>query len=466
MSNYQRLQRAFARNGIAVEFRDGVYRVHNEHAQASILLPASLPLEEKAVRQLLEFASVRAPDSERGVCKACATPDFHPGAVAPVGSVVATDADFVIPASIGTDIACSVRLITTGLNLGQLAPHKDALVKRLTHSLLGSGRDVPVTTKAFRALFDEGPHAFLAALARQGLWAGVDHDRLQREVASTLGLDRYTGHSRHVPQAYMSDRHAVFRDPALGTLGSGNHFASFEVVDEVLDRHTAWKAGLRVGDVAIMLHSGSRDLGFYVGHSWMDRAKAQWPAGLKHPESGLYGLQGPLALEYLEAMGAAARYAWANRVVLGELVRQDLEAVVGASDSRLVVDVPHNVVLQENGLNIHRKSATPAHEGALALIPGSMGDASYLATGLGNEDWLWSCSHGAGRAVRRQETRTMRAPVTCQEQTWECVTLREERRVEEAPNAYKPIGPVIGAQEEAGLIRAAVKLRPWVTFKA
>jgi tRNA-splicing ligase RtcB len=95
-----------------------------------------------------------------------------------------------------------------------------------------------------------------------------------------------------------------------------------------------------------------------------------------------------------------------------------------------------------------------------------MGDASFLATGLGNADWLWSCSHGAGRAVRRQEIRAMRPRNLPGEQTWQCVTLREERRIEEAPQAYKPIGPVIDAQEQAGLIKAAVRLRPWVTFKA
>ncbi|KWE97460.1 hypothetical protein WL82_24520 [Burkholderia ubonensis] len=49
---------------------------------------------------------------------------------------------------------------------------------------------------------------------------------------------------------------------------------------------------------------------------------------------------------------------------------------------------------------------------------------------------------------------------------WTCVTLREERRIEEAPEAYKPIGPVIDAQEQAGLIRGAVRLKPWITFKA
>lgn len=466
MSHYQRLQRAFARQGIALSYRDGIYHVHNEAAEARILLPASLPLEDKAVRQLLDFARVRSPEGEHGVCRACATPDFHPGSIAPVGSIVATDPDFVIPASIGTDINCGMRLLTTGQSLGQLAPRKDELIQRLTRSLLDNGRDVPVSTTAFKALFDEGPQAFLDTLSSDGLWASCDLARMRRETELCIGLDRFDGQSRHAPAAYTSDRHAVFRDPCLGTPGGGNHFVSLEVVEQVLDRTLAWQQGLRQGEVVVLIHSGSRDLGFYVGHRWMDRARQAWPAGLRHPASGLYGLSGPLAHEYLQAMGVAARYAWANRVVLSELVRKDLEATVGASASRLVVDVPHNVILREHGLNVHRKGATPARSGDLALIPGSMEDGSYLVTGLGHPDWLWSCSHGAGRAVRRQETRAMRAAAAPDGQTWQCVTLREERRIEEAPHAYKPIGPVIDAQEQAGLIKAAVRLRPWVTFKA
>lgn len=122
-------------------------------------------------------------------------------------------------------------------------------------------------------------------------------------------------------------------------------------------------------------------------------------------------------------MGTAARYAWLNRVVLAEMVRKERAELTGATGSTLVVDVPHNVVLRENGMNLHRKGATPAREGDFALIPGSMGDASFLVTGLGHPDWLWSCSHGAGRSVRRQAVRRMRAEQA--PGAWTCVTLRE-----------------------------------------
>jgi tRNA-splicing ligase RtcB len=254
-------------------------------------------------------------------------------------------------------------------------------------------------------------------------------------------------------------------DPSLGSIGSGNHFLEFQVVEQIYDRQAAYRLGLKKGNIAVMIHSGSRDVGFFVGQRWMGRAKMEWPRGAKHPQSGLYVLTGPLAADYLEAMGVAARYAWLNRVVLGEMVRQTLREVLHSDDSRMVVDVPHNVVLQENGLNLHRKGATPARAQDLALIPGSMGDFSYLVEGLGNPDWLSSCSHGAGRSIGRQAMRALK-PTADQEATWRCLALREERKIEEAPQAYKPVGPVIASQEEKGMIRSVARFRPWVTLKA
>lgn len=469
MSHMLRLQRAFTRAGIALDYQGGVYTVRNAEADATILLPAMLPLEEKAVRQLLAFASVKTPSGERAACAACATPDFHPGAVAPVGAIVATPPDVVIPAAIGTDINCGMRLLTTGIPLAQAALRRSELVQRLKAVLLDNERNVPTPTRAFKALFDEGPLAFLDRLLPAGLWAGVHRERLANEVQRCIGLAEMEAHSRHAPEAFVDGRE-VIRDPCLGTPGAGNHFVELQVVEQVLDRHAAYAAGLKAGDLVLMIHSGSRDMGFHVGVRWMDRARAAWPAGVRHPESGLYALAGPLARDYLQAMGVAARYAWANRVVLAELVRAELGRLFGADGSALLVDVPHNVVLTEQGLNIHRKGATPAREGDLALIPGSMGDASFVAAGLGNPEWLWSCSHGAGRRLRRQTLRRGTGAAVAGDGAtrgdWQCITLREERLIEEAPAAYKPIGPVIDAQQEAGLIRGVARLRPWLTFKA
>jgi tRNA-splicing ligase RtcB len=462
MKTLQRVIQKFKRQGIQISYSGGIYTAQNDKACASILLPENFLLEERAVTQLLDFASVGSTQQATRVCKACATPDFHPGSIAPVGAIVATDSDFVIPAAIGTDINCGMRLITTGVSHKYAMLHKEALVSSLKRVLLESGRDVPMMGKNFAELFDQSLPEFIGGIATGGLWSAVDKASLVHDLDQCIGLGHFKSSSRYAPEALLAARE--IRDPCLGTPGGGNHFVELQIVEELYDKTTAFHLGLKKGDVVVMLHSGSRDVGFFVGQRWMDRAREAWPAGVKHPASGLYGLEGALASEYLVAMGTAARYAWLNRVVLGEMVKAELERVVGLSNSRLVVDVPHNVVLQENGLNVHRKGATPAHAQDLVIIPGSMGTASYLASGLGNQKWLSSCSHGAGRSVRRQATR--RKIQSCEQTSWECVTLREERKIEEAPESYKAIGPVIEVQETAGMISSIAKLKPWVTFKA
>ncbi len=463
MSHLSRMQKALRRHGVVLSYEQGVYHLQRAGATARLLLPPDLPLEEKAVLQLLALASVRSADGRWGVRDACATPDFHPGASAPVGTVVATDPEFVIPASIGTDIACGMRLLTTGLRLAQFERHRAAIIDRLRAVLLDNQRDVPLSSRAFCALFDAGPRALLEQLPAVGIWRQVDRQRIVDELTACVGLEGNRGAARYVPEALVGGRE-LLRDPQLGTLGSGNHFVELQCVEAVLDRHAAYAAGLALDEVVAMIHTGSRTVGIHVGSRWVAQAQAAWPAGYKHPVSGLYGLAGDMAQAYLTAMGSAARYAWLNRTVITELIRQQLRAVTGLDNSRLVVEVAHNLIACEQGMNIHRKGATPAHAGQLALIPGSMGDASYLVSGCGDPHWLHSCSHGAGRRLRRQAARHSEPAAAVYD--WHCVTLRESRRMEEAPQAYKPVAPVIEAQVAAGLIRPLVRLRPLVSFKA
>lgn len=456
MANLSRLQQAFHKNGIAIEQTSFGWNVKNIHAQANILLPHQFVLESKAVEQLLNFASVHS-----SAC-ACATPDFHPGTHAPVGCVVATSPDVVIPRAIGTDINCGMRTLKTGLNLAQVGPRIQELQKEMGRVLLENVRNIPLRVEDFNRLYNEGPQAFVADWGvREGQLVDVDTQSRMLEWARHVGMSEWTSSVKHAPHLHTQSKHGWIRDPQIGTMGGGNHFVEVQTVSKVLDKKRAWQEGLSEGDVVVTIHSGSRDVGFYVGSRWMDRAKEQSPQGQAHPKHGLYAIEGPLALEYLEAMGTASRYAWLNRFLMDEMMRQSWARVIGVPSWSLLVDVPHNVIGQEYGRNIHRKGATPAHTGQLGVIPGSMGDASFIAVGAGNPDWLWSCSHGAGRQVKRQTMRNAKLD----EGTWTCLTTNEERKIEEHPSAYKPIGPIIDAQVEQGLIKALVELRPLWTFK-
>ena len=464
MSTFTRLQKRLSRLGIESHFNNDVYTLNKKNTTAQVLLPNPLPLEEKAVEQLLNFASVNMPNSQGKVCAARATPDFHPGAIAPVGSIVATTPDLIIPAAIGTDINCGMRLFTTGLSYEQVSEQKTAIIAHLKSVLLQDERDVPVTPTSFQALFDEGIAAWLTALPQQGLWNSVNYERLRAELDKISGHQLITADSKYAPEAFFEKRD-IIRPASLGTVGSGNHFVELQIVDQILDRHLAYQMGLHKEAIVVMIHTGSRDVGFYIGKRWQDKAKALWPVDHKYPQSGLFGLADDNAENYLQAMGVAARYAWINRIVITELIRKSLSTLFHQDNSQLVVDISHNIILPEQGMHIHRKGATPAYADQIALIPGSMGDYSYLAMGKGNPDWLWSCSHGAGRAERRQTMRNQKAESNQAKLPWQCITLKEERMREEAPAAYKPITPVIKAQENANLIQSVVKLKPWITFK-
>jgi tRNA-splicing ligase RtcB len=109
---------------------------------------------------------------------------------------------------------------------------------------------------------------------------------MQAEVESCVGLASLGGAARYAPETLMPTREIV-RDGQLGTPGSGNHFVELQEVDQVLDRHGAYAAGLRLGDIVLMIHSGSRDVGSYVGARWMQTTCKRW--------GRLHVMPGPIA---------------------------------------------------------------------------------------------------------------------------------------------------------------------------
>jgi tRNA-splicing ligase RtcB len=237
------------------------------------------------------------------------------------------------------------------------------------------------------------------------------------------------------------------------------------VVEEILEPRLAFEWGVRRGQVAFMVHTGSRGVGRHVGNAWIDRARKRWPTGVRHPEAGIFALHGDDATEYLDAIHTAANYGFVNRLLLAELVRLRMREVYRPDlEAPLVFDVPHNIVLREGDRFVHRKGATPAHAGQPVLIPGSMGHASYLAVGEGNPLTLSSASHGAGRALSRFEV-GRRGSSDLGLEGVECITLKAERLIEEAPAAYKPITPVVDIQVQAGVVSRVARLRPLLTFK-
>jgi tRNA-splicing ligase RtcB len=440
---------------------------HNDSVPVDIILPENFELEKDAVQQLFDFANTLSPTGQKMKC-ACATPDFHKGNSIPVGSIVVSPHDVVIPSAIGTDINCGMRLHTTGLTLDKYLSKKSELITLLKGDFLEGTRNLPTNKEAMKAMFVDGLSGFWREMKAnpKGMFTGLDYDKLENEL-SRLHISAFAkGNLNYAPENLIN--RDWMRDPSLGTIGKSNHFMEVQVVKEIVDRKKAYELGIKVGDIVNMVHSGSRDVGFYVGGRWMTRAREQYPKNIKHPANKAFALEGELAYEYLEAMHVAAHYATTNRALISEMLRQRIKQVYNVDDSHLIVDVPHNIVLKEKIGNVHRKGATPAYDGDLLLIPGSMGHDSYLLSGLGNEKWLNSASHGAGRNVSRNEMsfRAKKNSNFLGLDGVECITLKEERKIEEAPSAYKEIGEVIRSQVEEKTVEVVAVFSPLTTFKA
>ncbi|MDY7229165.1 RtcB family protein [Hyalangium rubrum] len=471
--NLNRLLRALAREGLEVTYDGHLYTVRllgdANAPPAEVLLPPDLPVEGKAFRQLAHLAALKHPTGG-AVLRVRATPDFHPGdSGVAIGSVLHTRG-LVVPGAVGTDINCGMRLHVADIGVEAFLSRRDAFVERMKGHYFFGTRDVSMSSRAAEALLRDGIPGWLLESMEQPLGCAAKADLAQLDKESTrihLG-GALEGEPSWAPSGLVKP--GVVRDAGLATIGGGNHFVEVQRVEAVTDRTRAWEWGVREGQLAFMIHSGSRDVGKHVGMAWQDRARAAWPAGAPYPDSGILPLGEPaLVAEYLRAEATAANYAFLNRLLLAELLRLTLRELFGDVEAPLVYDVPHNITLPYEGGWLARKGACPAEAEQPVIIPGSMGAASYLMVGCGDAAALASASHGAGRARSRFDM--SRGGADRREEALgltgvDCITLRQERRVEEAPAAYKPIGPVVASQVEAGIVREVARMAPLLTFKA
>jgi tRNA-splicing ligase RtcB len=446
---------------------------------AAVYASEKLRLEDESIRQLAAAASVPT------VQKALATPDIHVGFGVPIGCVLAT-AGAVVPAAVGYDVNCGMRLLTTPLELSDVGGR----LRELAHSIardvpLGEGqKNVALSRRDFQAVLERG----LAALPE--VRSGSDRWLACRVPAEELADAAATEESGALDGGLGAVSRVAFERglEQLGTLGGGNHFIEVQLVERVADAATASAWGLHAGQVVVMIHSGSRGLGHQVGGEYMKAAKG---GGGRGSAGGLACLEAGsrAAADYIGAMNAAANFAFANRQIMAAFVRRSFRHMFGELSLPSVYDVPHNMAkLEEHGgarLWVHRKGATRAFPpsrmaGAFAatgqpvLIPGSMGTASYvLAAGESGAETLWSVNHGAGRVMSRTEAagRRGRGGAVSEADFRRVMAgvelLAADRRgvYEEAPQAYKDIDAVIEVVAGAGLARVVARLKPLAVLK-
>lgn len=470
-----------------------------------------VPFERESFDQLFEFLDVARAveevrtrtsffgDAPAGVDRVVLTPDFHKGSLVPVGTVARAQ-HLCIPQAIGNDVCCGMRLLVTDLPADALDGHWPEIQKRLRAIFFAGERDIPMSPRQREAVLRDGLPGLVATAednASRGIWQRFDRDGARDDLARVHGEGRFATRRLFGFEGFIRSSGQIDgRDPQIGCVGGGNHFVELQRVDALFDGHAARAWGLAKGALAIMIHSGSVGLGHAVGGYFMDRARDIFPTGIKPPKGGFFPLptSGPSADEglfYLDGMGNAANFAFANRLFLGLMAVRAIEEASGRSvQSRLVYDAPHNVVFRSGDAMLHRKGATPAQGpsetdwlGKPVIIPGSMGAASYLLVGDGNDDALESACHGAGRALSRgrathvektvfddamEKLRVVgpidpRAPTIARRR--DIVEKYEKRLMEEAPYAYKAVEPVVDSVEGARIARKVARLWPLCTVK-
>jgi tRNA-splicing ligase RtcB len=364
-------------------------------------------IEVEALTQLKNLARLPFIASNGVACM----PDVHAGIGSTVGTVIATD-KAIIPAAVGVDIGCGMNAVRLSLKASDLPESLKAVRDQIE-------RDVPLGAGG-RHQREETMQAN-AALLPMG--------NVPESVAEVFGGARYRALDKAVPQ--------------LGTLGSGNHF-----IELCIDENQ---------DVWVMLHSGSRGIGNMIGRYYIEKAK-------RHMEQFFINLpDGDLAYlpedtedfnDYMAAVEWAQEYALENR-------RQMMITVIAALRRHIPVEFTitqeainchHNYVAREShfgkNLWVTRKGAIRAREGDLGIIPGSMGQRSYIVRGKGDLQSYCSCSHGAGRKMSRTEARRRFSLSDLAEQTQGVECRKDDAVLDEIPGSYKNIDEVMENQRD------------------
>jgi len=242
----------------------------------------------------------------------------------------------------------------------------------------------------------------------------------------------------------------------IGTSGSGNHFAEFGAFTLSVP-----EAGLAAGTyLALLSHSGSRGFGAQVAGHFTKLAESLHPTlDPSAKKLAWLDLDSEAGEAYWQAMNLAGRYALANH----EQLHARLSRALGEAPA-LSAWNSHNLAWKEtvNGeeLIVHRKGATPAAQGQLGLIPGSMADPGYLVRGKGHAPALGSASHGAGRQLGRKAAQAALSKSAVSAYLKERGVTLLGGGIDEAPQAYKRIETVIAAQGE--LVEVLGEFRPRV----
>jgi tRNA-splicing ligase RtcB len=330
-------------------------------------------------------------------------PDAHSGYGLPIGGVLATR-NAVIPYGVGMDIGCRMALT--------IIDASEKFTDRYSHQI----------QQAINAHTHFGMDG--------GLEIPQDHEVLDDPAFRATPLLKKL-HGKAVKQ--------------LGSSGGGNHFVDIGVIN-LSDNN---ELGLPANEyMALLTHSGSRGLGANIARHYTQIAMNTCKLPREAQPLAWLDLDSEAGQEYWLSMTLAGDYARAchDRIHTNLLKALGLKALYK-------IENHHNFAWKDKLADsteviIHRKGATPAHDGELGIIPGSMTTPAYLVMGKGKPEALYSVAHGAGRAMSRQQARESNTNSAFKKMLAAANVSLIGGSLEENPSAYKDIEMVMQAQTE------------------
>ncbi len=436
---------------------------------------------EQALQQVVNVAMMQ------GIAKASiAMPDFHWGYGFPIGGVagIRMEDGIISPGGVGYDINCGVSLLSTPINEHDFNARKNDLMDSLL-------RKIPVGMEKSRLRIREDHiESIIGGGLKIALEDGLafDGDLSRTEDSGQFRVESTAGVSKMARKRGIS---------FIGTLGSGNHFLEVQRVSEIFEPEIARDFLIHdLGQVMVMIHSGSRGLGHQVALEFMTEIQNH-PEKISHPvdrQLDSIPLDSEVGQRYINSMNCSANYANYNRQSMISATREAFSKIFPSTDPeqyRLSYGISHNIAREEihkvNGENsrlmVHRKGATRAFSadrmggtafekfGHPVIVPGDMGTASYVLVGTeaSSELSLGSSCHGAGREMSRKKAgESFNPEEVILEMERRGISLRAKDRSAistEAPGSYKNIDMVVKSVVGAGIARVVARLTPLGVLK-
>lgn len=374
-------------------------------------------IEEEALQQAKNLANL--PFIHKHVAL---MPDTHMGYGMPIGGVIATE-NVIIPNAVGVDIGCGMLACQTSLQ------YYDISIDNLKNIMSTIRKLVP-------------------------MGMGKQH--------------KYAKDIKYMPKEYeeqlnqIVDREFNAALKQIGTLGSGNHF--IEIQRETNCDDFVW----------IMVHSGSRNLGYKVAEYYnniaIDLNEKYYSVVPKNWQLAFLPLDSNEGVRYKLEMDYCVEFALANRKLMLDSIKKAFVEELPDIKFGDTINIAHNYATIEHhfGKNVivHRKGATLARNGTIGIIPGSQGSKSYIVKGLGNPDSFMSCSHGAGRLMSRTKARKdldLEIEKAKLDKQGIIHSIRNVSDLDEAAGAYKDIDEVMANQRD--LVEILVELQPLAVLK-